>query len=217
MREAILNQIASALALRNNYFIREQDVQQYLANHLLQTNQYANVFSEYQIPGSLVPPYLLTDANNNNNYIDIVVEIDNLFYPIEIRYKTVAHPVPHSVFGQNVNIVLGHLGSPKIGCYDFWKDIKRIEFFEANFARVQRGIVLFISNDPNYRRTALSPNTGHAAFSTYQDRQVSAGTILDWNGNASVANKRPGFSVNYHYHLNWIALPQLQQHYYLLV
>ena len=215
MREAILNQIASALAVRNNYFIREQDVQQYLANYFLQTNQYANVFSEYQIPGSLVPPYLLTDANNN--YIDIVVEIDNFFYPIEIRYKTVAHPVPHFVFGQNVNIILGQHGSSKTGCYDFWKDIKRIEFFEANFARVQRGIVLFISNDRSYRHTPVSPNAGHAAFSTYQDRQVPAGTILDWNGNAAVANKRPGFSVNYTYHLNWVAMPQLQQHYYLLV
>ena len=215
MREAILNQIASALAVRNNYFIREQDVQQYLANYFLQTNQYANVFSEYQIPGSLVPPYLLTDANNN--YIDIVVEIDNLFYPIEIRYKTVAHPVPHLVFGQNVNIILGQQGSSKTGSYDFWKDVKRIEFFEANFARVQRGIVLFISNDPGYRRTPFNPNAGHAAFSAYQYRKVSAGTILDWNGNAAAANKRPGFSVNYHYHLNWVAMPQLQQHYHLLV
>ena len=215
MREAIQHQIASALAVRNNYFIREQDVQQYLANYFLQTNQYANVFSEYQIPGSLVPPYLLTDANNN--YIDIVVEIDNLFYPIEIRYKTVAHPVPHLVFGQNVNIILGQQGSSKTGSYDFWKDVKRIEFFEANFARVQRGIVLFISNDPDYRRTPFNPNAGHASFSTYQDREVSAGTILDWNGNAAVANKRPGFSVNYHYHLNWVAMPQLQQHYFLLV
>ena len=125
--------------------------------------------------------------------------------------------MPHFVFGQNVNIILAQQGSSKTGSYDFWKDVKRIEFFEANFARVQRGIVLFISNDAAYRHTPFNSNAGPAAFSTYQDRQVSAGTILDWNGNAAVANKRPGFSVNYHYHLNWVAMPQLQQHYYLLV
>lgn len=214
MRQTIINQIISALAARPTYFIREQDVQLYLANYFLQTGIYDHVFIEYHVPGALVPPYLWTDANNI--YIDIVLQIDNVFYPIEIKYKTMAQQLPHLVFGQNVNVLLGQHGAQNIGCYDFWKDIKRIEFFEGTFPLAQRGIVLFISNDVSYRNAPLSPNRGYAPFSIHQGRHVLAGSHLNWNGNLAVANGRPGFPVNYDYLINWTQLPYHQQHYYIL-
>jgi hypothetical protein len=214
MRQIILNQISAALAARQTYFIREQDIQLYLANYLLQTGVYDNIFIEYHVPGGLMPPYLWTDATNI--YIDIVLEKDNQFFPIEIKYKTVGQPLPHFVFGQNVNVLLGQHGAQNIGCYDFWKDVKRIEFFEAIFPLCERGIVLFVSNDASYQNAPLNPNVGYAPFSIHQGRQVVAGTQLNWNGALAVANGRPGFPVNYNYIINWTQLPYHQQHFYVL-
>jgi len=213
-KTSILIQIANALAARNNYFIREQEIQLYLANYFSQTGVYDNVFIEYHIPGALMPPYLWTDVNNI--YIDIVLEKDNQFYPIEIKYKTKAQPLPHQVFGQNVNVLLGQHGAQNIGCYDFWKDVKRIEFFEATFPLVQRGIVLFISNDLSYQKPPLNPNVGYAPFSIHQGQHIVAGTALIWNGALAIANRRPGFIVNYNYTINWTQLPYHQQHFYIL-
>ncbi|MBA4854123.1 hypothetical protein H1R81_27300 [Emticicia sp. BO119] len=128
-----------------------------------------------------------------------------------------AQPLPHFVFGQNVNILLGQHGAQNIGCYDFWKDVKRIEFFEATFPLCQRGIILFVSNDMSYRNAPINLNIGYAPFSIHQGRLVTAGTQLNWNGVLAVANGRPGFVVNYDYNINWTQLPYHQQHYYILI
>jgi hypothetical protein len=214
MREFILDQISSALAARNVFFLREQDIQLYLAYYFLRSNLYDNVFIEYHVPRALVPPYLWSDANNI--YIDIVLQKNDEFYPIEIKYKTMGQSVPHLVFGQNVNVLLGHQGAQNIGCYDFWKDIKRIEFFESAFELAKRGIVLFISNDISYRTAPLNPNTGYAQFSLHQGRHIPAGTQLNWNGHLTVANGRPGITVNYEYNINWTQLPYHEQHHFIL-
>jgi len=214
MRQTILNQITDALAARHSHFIREQDIQAYLHIFFLQTNFYDNVFIEYHVPGELVPPYLWTDIGNI--YIDIVLEKDNQYYPVEIKYKTQQQPLPHLVFGQNVNVLLGQHGAQNIGRYDFWKDVKRVEFFEATFHLAQRGVVLFVSNDGSYQNEPLNQNAGYAPFSIHQGRHVLAGTQLNWNGAPKIAAGRPGFFVNYDYTINWIQLPYDPVHYYIL-
>jgi hypothetical protein len=47
MRQQILNQIINALGQRNTFFIREQDIQLYLAAHFIDSNLFDNVFIEY--------------------------------------------------------------------------------------------------------------------------------------------------------------------------
>jgi hypothetical protein len=217
MRQHILNQINTALDERNSYFIREQDVQLYLASYFLQTGDYDNVFIEYHVPRELIPPYLWNDSNNI--YIDIVLERNDRFYSIEIKFKTANQALPHLIFGQIINVYLGHYGAQNIGCYDFWKDLKRIEFFESTFEFVQRGLVLFISNDLSYQNEPRNPNVGYAPFSIHQGREVTPNALLNWNpgrnGNLAIANGRPGFIVNYNYTINWIPM-NIQQHYYIL-
>jgi hypothetical protein len=216
MRQIILNQITIALAARQTYFLREQDIQLYLANYFLQTGLYDNVFIEYHVPAVLLNEYPWADINNI--YIDVVLEKDGQFYPIEIKYKTIAQALPHLVFGHNLNVLLGQQGAQNIGCYDFWKDVKRIEIFQTTFQQAsrERGVVLFVSNDPTYRNPPLNPNAGYAPFSIHQGRQVLAGTLLNWNGALAVANGRPGFVVNFDYTINWTQLQYNQQHYYIL-
>ena len=133
MREQIIEQIETALGLRNNFFLRELDIQIYLTSYFVNTNFYDNVFVEYHIPSNLIPNYLWGD----NIYIDIVLEKDALFYLIEIKFKTQAQELPLIVFGDNINVALGQQGAGNIGCYDFWKDVKRIEMFEETFNNVE--------------------------------------------------------------------------------
>ena len=212
MRQQIIQLINNALGHRNDYFIREQDIQLYLANYFINCNLFDNVFIEYHIPSNLIINYPWA---NNNIYIDILLEKEGRFYPIEIKYKTVAQVLPFSVFGQNLNVTLGQHGAQNIGCYDFWKDVKRIEIFEQTFQNVERGIVLFISNDLKYQNAPLNPNAGFAPFSIHQGRVVPTNSLLNWNGNLAVANDRPALTMNYSYNINWTAMP-IQQHYYIL-
>ena len=213
MRQTILNDISTALSTTTKYFIREQDIQLYLANHFLRTGRYDNVFIEYHVPGNLMPPYLWNDVDNI--YIDIVLEKENEFYPIEIKYKTKLEELPHFVFGQNVNVLLGQHGAQNIGCYDFWKDVKRLEFFEEIFLFAKKGIVLFVSNDSSYKRPPRNLMVGYAPFSIHEGRQVFAGTQLNWNGNGNTAIGRPGFVINQDYNIEWVEMP-FQNHYYIL-
>lgn len=214
MRNLILELISSALLIRADYFLREQDIQLYLANYLINSNEFDNVFIEYHVPSNIVANYLWTDVNNI--YIDVVVEKNGLFYPIEIKYKTCTQNLPYLVFGQGVNVALGQQGAQNIGCYDFWKDVKRIEMFEQTFQNVERGIVLFVSNDISYRNSPLNPNVGYAPFSIHQGRIIPMNTFLDWNGNLSVGNVRPGFMINYPYNINWTPMI-IPNHSFILV
>ncbi len=214
MRQHILNLINSALEQRHNFFIREQDIQLYLASRFINSNLFDNVFIEYHVPSHLIPNYPWAD--NMKIYIDIVLEINGCFYPIEIKYKTAAQNLPFGVFGHNLNVELGQHGAKNIGCYDFWKDIKRIELFEQEFQHVERGIVLFVSNDLTYQNAPLNPNVGYAPFSIHQGRIIPVNSFLNWNGNLAVANGRPGLTTNHHYCINWIPMP-IQQHHYIIL
>lgn len=148
-----MQQIKDALAFRNSYFLREQDIQYYLSDYFRQTKIYDSVYTEYHIPGDLIPSYLWKEAKNI--YIDIVLQKGDDYFPIEIKYKTKSQILPYSIFGEKVNVLLGQQGAQNIGCYDFWKDIKRIEFFESTFKFCQRGFVLFVSNDVSYQKAPL--------------------------------------------------------------
>jgi hypothetical protein len=214
MRQDILQLIRTALAQINKFFIREEDIQLYLANYFIESRLFENVFIEYHVPSNLVINYPWKDIKNI--YIDIVLEKNGRFYPIEIKYKTIAQALPLFVFGNSVNLLLGQHGAQNIGCYDFWKDIKRIELFEQTFSNVNRGIVLFVSNDLSYQNAPLNQNVGYAPFSIHNGRSIPANTLLNWNGNLAVASGRPPLSTIYPYNINWTVMP-IQQHHYILI
>lgn len=213
MRQLIKQQIVLFIGQRIKFFIREQDIQLYLANHFINSNLFDSVFIEYHVPRNLINNYPWPDRNKI--YIDIVLEKNGKFYPIEIKYKTVAQDLPFSVFGQDVTVSLGQHGAQNIGCYDFWKDVKRIELFEHAFQNVERGVVLFVSNDRAYQNEPLKPSVGYAKFSIHQGRAIPINSVLNWNGNLAVANGRPKLITNYAYNLNWIDM-HIPQHHYIL-
>ena len=123
--------------------------------------------------------------------------------------------MPLLVFGNNINVALRQHGAGNIGCYDFWKDVKRIELFEQTFNNVERGIVLFVSNDNTYQVVPGNANVGYSQFSIHQGRVIPINSFLNWNGNLAVANGRPPITTNYAYAINWNPLV-LPNHNYIL-
>jgi hypothetical protein len=214
MRSQIITIINDALLFREEYFTREQEVQIYLADYLNKKNLFDYVYLEYHIPSNAIENYPWKDSNNI--YIDIVVFTEGKYYPIEIKYKTISQTVPLKLFGTQSLVVLGHHGAQNIGCYDFWKDIKRLELFEQTFEKVEKGIMLFITNDESYQLPPRNNEVGYAQFSINQNRIVESGQTLDWNGALSISVNRPPISLRNSYFLKWSEM-KLKQHKYLLL
>ena len=214
MRNQIIGIIKDALANREEFFTREQEIQIYLADYLNRKNLFDKVYLEYHIPSNSLVNYPWKDSNNI--YIDIVVFTEGKYYPIEIKFKTISQTLPFNLFGTPSPIVLGHHGAQNIGCYDFWKDIKRLELFEEKFESVGQGIMLFVTNDESYLKIPRNNEVGYAQFSIHEYRIVESGQILDWNGALTISVNRPPITLNNSYILNWRKL-NLKQHKYLLL
>ncbi len=214
MRNQIISILEEALKSREEFFTREQEIQIYLANHLNLKNIFENVYLEYHIPSNSLLNYPWKDSNNI--YIDIVVFVNGKYYPIEIKYKTISQTVPLKLFGTQSRVVLGHHGAQNIGCYDFWKDIKRLELFESNFENVEQGIMIFITNDESYLQPPRNNEVGYAQFSINENRTLDSGRTLDWNGALSISVNRPPISLRNRYFLNWTEM-KLKQHKFLLL
>ena len=214
MRNQIIAIVNEALESREEFFTREQEIQIYLANHLNRQNIFENVYLEYHIPSNALSHYPWKDSNNI--YIDIVVYVYGRYYPIEIKYKTVSQSLPLNLFGTPSPVVLGHHGAQNIGCYDFWKDIKRLELFEEKFESVGQGIMLFVTNDESYPLKPRNDEVGYAQFSIHENRTVESGQTLDWNGALTISVNRPPITLKNSYNINWKEL-NLEQHKYLLL
>jgi hypothetical protein len=214
MRNQIIQVINEALESREDFFTREQEIQIYLADYLNRKNLFDKIYLEYHIPSNSIVNYPWKDSNNI--YIDIVILSGNKYYPVEIKYKTKSQTVSLTLFGTLSPVVLGHHGAQNIGCYDFWKDIKRLELFEENFENVDQGIMLFVTNDPCYLQPPRNNEVGYAQFSIEQSREIESGTILDWNGALSISVNRPPITLKRDYSLKWNEL-NLTQHKYVLL
>jgi hypothetical protein len=214
MRNKIIEIIEEALSNRTEFFTREQEIQIYLSDYLNQKKIFDNIFLEYHISSSCLLNYPWKDANNV--YIDIVVLSKGIYYPIEIKFKTVSQQVPLNFFGTSTFTTLGHHGAQNIGCYDFWKDIRRLELIEENFNSVNKGIMLFVTNDESYLLPPRNHDVGYAQFSIEDYRIVKSGQTLNWNGALSISINRPPIKLNREYVLNWKKLT-LHQHSYLLL
>lgn len=195
-------------------FFNECDLQMNLAQFLNNNREkYDCVYLEYFVPGStvqkqiansLIPPY---SANIQQNlYIDIVVEKDGEFLPIELKYKTA--PLKKNIFRfgeelQGVN-VLKNQGARDLGAYDFWRDVNRIECLIKRFDNVKNGIVLFVTNDQGYwtlPKKGTSPN-----YVNFSMRKGVHDPCKTWQGNTAMSASRPSFKLETDYPIQWMPI-----------
>lgn len=218
MRELLIKQIKSFLDNYDGFFHSEQEVQILLAQHLLNTDSYNNVYVEYYVNRELIPDYPWN--NDKKISIDIVVRKGSAYIPIEIKYKTTKQVFPHYVFGSQTHVELAHQGAQNEGCYSFWKDIKRIEIIKRIFNLNHSGLVLFITNDLTYLNPPRT-NVQYRPFSIHEGQRIDGGTLLDWDNTRKPikdtrSDKFPGFEISNNYLINWKDL-NIQKHKYILV
>ena len=185
--EAFLNQ--------EQFFCNECHLQMELAAYLRQSGNYCKVHLEYFVPSAIVQP--------QNLYIDIVVEKDGEFLPIELKYKTAPLKKDIDRFGevlQGVDVLKNH-GARDLGAYDFWRDVNRIECLMKRFGNVKNGIALFLTNDQGYwtlPKDGTNPNYANFSMKDGKHSQVK-----NWQGNTAMSAARPSFNVNKVYELEW--------------
>jgi hypothetical protein len=208
MRNRIIEVIEKSINSSSRPFLREQDIQIKIINDLQkEIIEIDNVFFEYNIRTELLLDFNYPWITDMNLYVDIVVEIKNVYYPIEIKYKTIKQEFNLNIFGENGLLVatLKH-GASNLGCYDLWKDVKRLEILKERFQNVEKGIILFVTNDSGYRRLPLNMNAGYAQFSIHDGRLVNLGDVLNWNGELAIAQGRPLILMNNNYLISWKVL-----------
>ncbi len=128
----ILVEIINDLARKGNIFSNEVQFQFALAQAIKDYND----FKEANIEVLLEPLILVRDENKYDDekymkkmYVDIVVKIEELYYPIELKYKTADALVTYESLDENnkVKVCTFNQGAEDQGSYDYIKDIHRLE------------------------------------------------------------------------------------------
>ena len=190
----------------SDVFCNECDLQLQLARYLSCSYK---IHLEYFIPYSAVEAQMKSkllsehDYKQQNLYIDIVVEKDGEFLPIELKYKTMPINAEVYRFGEKlekVEILKNH-GARDLGAYDFWRDVSRIECLIKRFNNVKNGIALFVTNDKGYwTLPKVGTNPNYANFSMKDGVHNQKKTWLD---DTAMSAARPSFNVNKEYELVW--------------
>lgn len=163
-------------------FSNESDLQLRLSCYLKLSGHYDHVEVEYYVPFQelqrLDPS--LTTANfpwKSDLYIDIVVEKDGQFVPIELKYPTKDIWGAFTRFGVAVTAkvpMLKNQGAQDIVRYNYWKDVRRIEALRQAYAKtIDGGLAIMVTNDPSYQNNPTNPSVGYANFSIKNGRTVN--------------------------------------------
>ncbi len=132
-------------------FLNEWDFQMNLTLFLTDIKKY-KVYLEYAVPFVFCEKangtYPFTNKENIN--IDIVIEKEGFFYPIELKYKTKKAVIEFERFGETKTLSLKDQSRIPMSRYDFWKDVARLEFLKNNFNQVAGGLCVFLTNNQIY-------------------------------------------------------------------
>lgn len=165
-----INELLNELAESRPIFHNEKDFQFELANKIREyiNNENIVVRLEYFIGESLKEiknKYEKSKTRRKRIYIDIMIIEKNKIGPnkaiaIELKYKT-----KESIgMCKNEDYELTNQGAQDWGCYDIYKDLKRIENlvydnkddeeeYKPNNIVIEKGYVIFLTNDVNsYKR-----------------------------------------------------------------
>lgn len=198
-----LADIAANPASGKQIFFNEKDLQVHLAIYLSNLGKYDHVHVEYFIPIDALPvsPW----DYKKGPFVDIVVEKDGLFVPVELKYATDPIDMPITRFGvllSNSDPIVKHHGAQDNTRYDFWKDVKRIEVLKhaATFkGHVVGGIAFFLTNDLAFQNVP-DATAGYRDFSTALG---SHGPKMEWHAPVKEPPHRKNFTLTREYFLEW--------------
>lgn len=185
----------------------EIDFQIHLGSFLLTSpNRYERVFFEYRIPNSWVKSDYVWDSNLR---IDIVVYKNGEYLPIELKYPTALVRRSIECFDENLNLdkaslepVLKHQGAIDLVCYNFWKDVRRLEVLKKKFKKVNNGLAVILTNDKKYIEHD-GVDTCFTDFCMSANTSVKGPGKLSWRGDVGIAKTNPSIDLDGQYPIKW--------------
>ncbi len=135
-----------------------------------------------------------------NSYIDILVELANKKYPIEIKYKT--RELKVTVNGEDFKT--RNQGAQDLGKYSFIQDLVRLESLTDKVGNLSKGYAIWVTNDASYWNPPKNQNVGYAAFSVHNGA-LKTGS-MSWGPNInmdSLKNKEKTLCLKNDYTISW--------------
>ena len=172
-------------------FCSEADFQLALAMKLKENQDY-----NYDVKCEYTPDF------DSGVHTDIVVfDCDNKkAIPIELKYKTKEDAVG--------NIILKNQGAHNNNCYDFWKDVSRIEnyilksiTYKNHDCDAKNGFAVFLTNDKSYLRENKKADSYYYNFRIC-NRESVTGSLKWAKGHAPKG--RPDIKLKGSYHISWV-------------
>lgn len=148
-----LNKILKELAKERPIFHSEADFQFALAWKIKKEFNDVNVRLEYPI----------YENETERMEIDIVLFFDEKMIPIELKYKTKKMEYSGN---NNENYKLKDQVAYNYGCYDYLRDIERIEnIIKSETFNGNKGYTIFLTNDEEYKGFPQKDDCDSSAFS----------------------------------------------------
>ena len=129
---------------------------------------------------------------------DLVVSVDGMMIPIELKYKTTAL----DVVVENERYVLKQHGAHDHARYDFLRDIQRIETLVHTAPSIEMGYVIFMTTDASFLKKA--PKVTLASyFPTHQDVQIHGTYAYDERGQKTYPSRSRPLHIDGTYPVHW--------------
>lgn len=121
---------------------------------------------------------------NPNLHLDILVILDGKWIPIELKYTTkkCIKIINNEVY------VLKEQGAKDQGCYNYLKDIMRIEEFRDKSNNFIEGYTIKITSEISYLKPPTKVNCTYAKFSI-EDGSIKTG-CMNWAANTGKGTMR---------------------------
>ncbi|MCR5430421.1 MAG: hypothetical protein K6E58_04240 [Eubacterium sp.] len=181
-----LEKVLRELRKKRKAFVSEADFQLALAWQIKQMyKDEVEVRCEYPL------------ESDSSIHIDIVVIKKNKWIPIELKYKT-----KECNIDDNDKFHLKNHGAKDVGCYDYLKDISRIEKISKR-KEFWKGYTVLLTNDLSYLKKPKKEKAYYRNFSLENKKKLHR--YLRWDGNTSdeTVNARPNFNLSKYYSCHW--------------
>ncbi len=164
-RAGILGELKSYLKSISLVFRNEKEFRDDMSAYFQRLGYIVHV--EYSVP--------LSDEVDSFIFVDLVLEKDGVFFPIELKYKTkqLSADYGHNVFDKHFLVEIVTHSANNDNCFLVWKDVQRIEELASRFSIIP-GCVVVLTNDSLYWR-GPKDNPAYKPVSIEDGKEMSVG------------------------------------------